>query len=80
MKMVTLKAAIDQEGRLILEEPIDLKGKSILITILPEIGDGKVAEDTDSLARTSALLSEPVLSTFWDRPEEDEAWEHLKSS
>ncbi|MDZ4699942.1 MAG: hypothetical protein SH809_09580 [Rhodothermales bacterium] len=79
MKLVTLKATIDLAGQLILEEPFDLKGKSVLITILPEVGDGKEAEDTVSLARASALLSEPVLATFWDRPEEDEAWEHLKS-
>jgi hypothetical protein len=29
-------------------------------------------------AEFTALLSEPVLATDWNRPEEDAAWQHLQ--
>jgi hypothetical protein len=41
-----------------------------LVTILEE-------RPTDQPAET-ALLSETALAEDWDRPEEDEAWEHLQ--
>ena len=79
MTLITVEATIDEDGRLVIEDEIDLKGKKVLITILPTAGDGKaLADEKASLAHTSALMSEPALAKYWNLPEEDEAWEHLR--
>ena len=31
-----------------------------------------------NLSYVSAVVSEPALAKYWNLPEEDEAWEHLK--
>lgn len=61
----TVKAEIDEEGRIRPDEDVSLEpGTKVLITFL-----GEVAEE--------ALLSERSLSADWSRPEEDAAWSHL---
>jgi hypothetical protein len=55
-----------------LLEQVDLStAKRVLVTILGEERERFVAE--------TALLSEAALSIDWNRPEEDEAWQHLQS-
>ncbi len=79
MMLITVEATIDKDGRLVFDEAIDLKGKRVLITSLPAEGDGEgVPGERATLAHASAHLSEPVLATYWNRPEEDAAWAHLK--
>ena len=79
MTLITVEATIDEDGRLVIDDDVDLKGKKVLITILPTAGDGEgLAEEKASLAHTSALMSEPALAKYWDLSEEDEAWEHLR--
>jgi hypothetical protein len=63
----TVEAIIDEKGHVDLVEPIALARKSrALLTILD-----LHTEDE------AALLSEAALAD-WNRPEEDEAWAHLK--
>ena len=79
MTLITVEATIDEEGRFIIEDEVDLRGKKVLITILPTTGDGEgTADEKASLTHTSALMSEPALAKYWDLPQEDEAWEHLR--
>jgi hypothetical protein len=66
----TLEATIDTNGRIILHESIELeKNRRALVTILDEEPKTRVSE--------TALLSEKSLAEDWNRPEEDEAWQHL---
>jgi hypothetical protein len=71
MAFLTIEATFDKDGRLHIEGPVDLKGKRVLITVLP--GD----DYEISSGHYSALMSEEVLAREWDLPEEDEAWAHL---
>ncbi len=79
MTLITVEATIDKDGRLVIDDDVDLKGKRVLITILPTVGDGEgTSNEKASLAHASALMSEPALAKYWDLPEEDEAWAHLQ--
>ena len=73
MTLITIEATIDKDGRLQVDEEIDLKGKRVLITVLP-------ANDHEPMSggRYAALMSQEVLARDWDTPEEDEAWAHLQ--
>ena len=67
--MRTIEAIIDEHGNLRLLEPVHLPApRRALVTIL---------EEQPELSET-ALLSEAVLAKDWSRPEEDEAWSHLR--
>lgn len=73
MTLITVEATIDKDGLLQVDDEIDLKGKRVLITVLP-------ANEYDLLTgdRYAALMSQEVLARDWDTPEEDEAWAHLQ--
>ena len=59
----TIEATIDQKGHVSLSEPVNLSSSCrALVLILDE----------------EALLSEASLAEDWNRPEEDEAWQHLQ--
>lgn len=67
----TIKAVVDEQGRVRLLEEVKLTGvRRALVTILEE---APVSE-----ANETSLLSEQVLAEDWERPEEDEAWSHLQ--
>lgn len=67
----TIKAVIDSQGNVHLQEPVNLVGeRHALVTILED-------EPVSSIPET-ALLSEPALADDWNRPEEDAAWSHLQ--
>jgi hypothetical protein len=67
----TIKAVVDEQGRVRLLEEVKLTGmRRALVTILEE---APVVE-----ASETALLSEQTLAADWTRPEEDEAWSHLQ--
>lgn len=67
----TVEAVIDERGNVRLLEPVHPGGvRRALVTILEE-------QPTERPAET-ALLSEAALAEDWERPEEDEAWKHLK--
>jgi hypothetical protein len=67
----TVEAVIDENGNVRLLEQIRLGvPRRALVTILDE----KPAER----ASETALLSEAALGEDWNRPEEDEAWSHLR--
>ena len=67
----TIKAVIDSQGNVHLQEPVHLSGEHpALVTILDD-------ESLNSIPET-ALLSEPALAEDWNRPEEDAAWSHLQ--
>jgi hypothetical protein len=64
----TVEAVIEPDGRVRLVEPVRVgRPRRALVTIL----------DDESESET-ALLSEAALAEDWDRPEEDEAWQHLQ--
>jgi hypothetical protein len=66
----TLEATIDTRGRVTLHEDIELgKKRRALVTILDEDPKVEISE--------TALLSEESLAEDWNKPEEDEAWQHL---
>ena len=66
----TVEAVLEKDGRLHLREKVDLShSRRVLVTFLEE--ESEEAFDT-------ALLSETALSEDWNRPEEDEAWQHLQ--
>ncbi len=66
-----LEGIIDEEGNVRLLEPVRLPAaRRAVVIILDEAPGVQVAE--------TALLSEPSLARDWDRPEEDEAWSHLR--
>ena len=62
------KVLLNESG---LDKEVDLKVKKgeIRITAVPK--ENKLVEST-------ALLSEKVLASDWDKPEEDEAWASLQ--
>jgi hypothetical protein len=67
----TVEAIIDQNGNVHLLEAIKLTAvKRALVTILDE-------EPINAISET-ALLSEAALAEDWNRPEEEEAWQHLQ--
>lgn len=69
----TIKAVIDSQGNVHLQEPINLVGKRhALVTILEDESLSNIPE--------TALLSEPALAEDWNRPEEDAAWSHLQQA
>ena len=70
----TIHAIVDQEGRIKLLESADLKpAQRLLVTILEN------EEESVNGIPITALLSEPALGEYWDRPAEDEAWRDLQS-
>ncbi|MCR4321929.1 MAG: hypothetical protein NUV74_16540 [Candidatus Brocadiaceae bacterium] len=67
----TIDATIDQKGHIRLSEPVNLSSSCrALVLILDEEPLIRVNEE--------ALLSEASLAEDWNRPEEDEAWQHLQ--
>jgi hypothetical protein len=67
----TVEAVIDENGRVQLLETVHLpEARRALVTILEEEPSTEVSE--------TALLSEQSLAEDWNRPEEDEAWSHLR--
>ncbi|MBI5184511.1 MAG: hypothetical protein HZA01_02140 [Nitrospinae bacterium] len=68
-----LEATIDLKGNIKLSEPIKLSSSCrALVTILDEEPLIHVNEE--------ALLSETALAEDWNRPEEDEAWQHFQKA
>ena len=67
----TIEATIDQKGHISMSEPVKLSSSCrALVLILDEEPLIHVNEE--------ALLSESALAEDWNRPEEDEAWQHLQ--
>ncbi len=65
----TIKASIDKDGNVHLNESIKLKSsRKALVTILEE----------DDVINEITLVSQEALSKDWDNPEEDKAWAHLQ--
>ena len=69
----TVEAVIDKNGKVHLLESIQIaKPRRALVTILDE-------EALDEQSNITALLSEQALAVDWNRPEEGEAWAHLRN-
>ena len=69
----TIEATIDPKGNINLSEPVKLSSSCrALVTILEEVPLIQINEE--------ALLSEVALVEDWNRPEEDEAWQHLQEA
>ena len=69
----TFDGIVDSDGSVRLLEPANLPTSvRVLVTVLEE-GD----ENTFDGVPIAALLAEPALMEYWDRPEEDEAWQDL---
>lgn len=67
----TIEATIDQKGHISLSEPVTLSSScSALVLILDEKPLIRLNEES--------LLREAALAEDWDRPEEDEAWQHFQ--
>lgn len=67
--METVPAEIDEHGNVkLLAMPSSSSKRRAVVTILDE---------EDSFSET-ALLSEAVLAEDWNRPEEEDAWSHLR--
>jgi len=68
----TVEAVLEKDGRLRLMEQLDLRHpQRVLVTFLEEKTDSDPTFET-------ALLSEAALAEDWNRPEEDQAWQHLQ--
>ena len=68
----TVEAILEKDGRLRLLEKVELaQARRVLVTFL----EGDTALEGASEA---AILSQTALAEEWDRPEEDEAWQHLQ--
>ncbi len=66
----TVEAVLEADGRLRLLEQVDLPhARRVLVIFLDDESEG---------AGETALLSEHALAKDWERPEEDEAWQHLQ--
>ncbi len=66
----TLEATVDETGTVRLLENLTLpQARRALVMIL---------EEPPLHANDLALLSEAALAEDWNRPEEDEAWQHLQ--
>jgi len=69
----TIEATIDPKGNINLLEPVKLSSSCrALVTILEEKPLIHINEE--------ALLTEKALAEDWNRPEEDEAWQHLQKA
>ena len=69
----TVEAIIEPDGKVLLLESVEIKEpRRALVTILEDEPATKVPE--------TALLSEQALAEDWSRPEEDEAWSHLRQA
>jgi hypothetical protein len=67
----TVEAVIDENGNVRLLEPVHLSSaRHALVTIFEDRPAAGTSE--------SALLAEGALAEDWNRPEEDEAWSHLR--
>lgn len=66
----TLEATIDENGDVRLVEPVAIKGVHRALVM--------VLDEPPTHADEAALLSEQSLGEDWNKPEEDEAWSHLK--
>jgi hypothetical protein len=67
----TFQAMIDDQGNVRLLEPAQLPaGRAALVTVLTGEPEPNMSE--------LPYLSEPALAEDWNRPEEDEAWSHLR--
>jgi hypothetical protein len=67
----TVDAVIDEQGNVRLLESVRLpSARRALVTILEPRPTARASE--------TALLSEAALAQDWGRPEEDEAWSHLR--
>lgn len=68
----TVEAVLEKDGRLRLLEKVDLgRARRVLVTFLEDETELEGVSET-------ALLSEATLAEDWNRPEEDEAWQHLQ--
>ncbi|MBI3878337.1 MAG: hypothetical protein HY300_20635 [Verrucomicrobia bacterium] len=68
----TIEATIDEQRTVRLLEKVRVPGvRRALVTI---------QEDEPAGAFEAALLGEPALAEGWNRPEEDAAWSHLRST
>ena len=69
----TIEATVDKEGHVNLSEPVKLSSSCrALVMIMEEKPLIHINEE--------ALLSEASLAEDWNRPEEDEAWQHLQEA
>jgi hypothetical protein len=67
----TFKAILGRDGRLRLRQKLRFsKERKVLVTLLDE--------DPADESQYSSNLSESALAKDWNRPEEDEAWQHLQ--
>ncbi len=72
MMLKTVEAVLEKDGRLRLLENAELPhAQRVLVPFLDEETEREGIYDT-------ALLSETALGEDWNRPEEDEAWQHLQ--
>lgn len=70
----SVDAVIEKDGKVRLKEPVRLKTRCrAIVTIIDETLASEAVPE-------ASLLSEPVLSKDWNRPEEDEAWSHLEKA
>ena len=70
----TVEAILDEHGRVRLKEEGEIAfthPQRVLITFL------EPTASTEHLHETT-LLSEAALGEDWNRPDEDEAWQHLQ--
>ena len=67
--LTTLEAILEKDGTIQWTDPLSGSRYRILVTLLEKLPD----ED-----RESSLLAEAALAKDWLRPEEEEAWVHLR--
>ena len=73
----TYDGIVNDDGTIRLLEPVELSpGTRVLVTVLDVDDD----EDTINGVPVAALLAQPALAEYWDRPEEDEAWRHFQDA
>lgn len=69
----TVQAEIDEKGNVRLLEPVRIEGRRRALVAVLDEQSGLAEQET-------ARLSEAALAEDWNRPEEDEAWSHLRQA
>jgi len=78
-----IERAVDHDDRLVREVEKGLAqveaGQVLSHEAVGTSLEQKLTERPATCTADTAHLSEPSLAVDWDRPEEDEAWEHLQN-
>ena len=74
---MSLLIELDEDVEKQVVREAERRGRKPSELVAEWVSQGLSGSQEISLARLTALASEPTLKKLWDTPEEDEAWRHL---